>query len=70
MFLPNSSLFVGAKPDLLFWVKIFCVSYCTGCEWTPHGTKRFTAHCKLILEIDEPKADQFFGIKKSVNITP
>ena len=46
----------------------FCVSHCTGCEWTPHGTKRFTAHHKLILEIDEPKADQFFGVKKGVNI--
>ena len=23
MFLPNSSLFVEAKPDPLFWVKIF-----------------------------------------------
>ena len=20
----------------------FCVHHCTGCEWTPHGTKRFT----------------------------
>ena len=48
----------------------FCVSNCTGCEWTPHGTKRFTTHCKLILEIDEPEADQFFGVKKSVNIPP
>ena len=48
----------------------FCVCHCTGCEWTPHGTKKFTAHHKLILEIDEPKADQFFGVKKSVNIPP
>ena len=48
----------------------FCVSHCTGCEWTPHGTKRFTAHHKLILEIDEPEADQSFGVKKSVNIPP
>ena len=48
----------------------FCVCYCTGCEWTPHGTKRFTTHCKLILEIDEPEADQFFGVKKSVKIPP
>ena len=48
----------------------FCVHHCTGCEWTPHGTKRFTANHKLILEIDEPKADQFFGVKKSVNIPP
>ena len=48
----------------------FCVSHCTGCEWTPHGTKKFTAHCKLILEIDEPEADQFFGVKKSVKIPP
>ena len=48
----------------------FCVSHCTGCEWTPHGTKRFTAHHKLILEINEPEADHFFGIKKSVNIPP
>ena len=22
----------------------FCVCHCTGCEWTPHGTKKFTAH--------------------------
>ena len=48
----------------------FCVHYCTGCEWTPHGTKRFTTHHKLILEIDEPEADQFFGVKKSVKILP
>ena len=48
----------------------FCVCYCTSCEWTPHGTKRFTTHHKLILEIDEPEADQFFGVKKSVKITP
>ena len=48
----------------------FCVHLCTGCEWTPHGTKKFTAHHKLILEIDEPEADQFFGVKKSVNIPP
>ena len=46
----------------------FCVCYCTGCEWTPHGTKRFTTHHKLILEIDEPEADQFFGVKKSIKI--
>ena len=48
----------------------FCVHHCTGCEWTPNGTKKFTAHHKLILEIDEPEADQFFGVKKSVNIPP
>ena len=48
----------------------FCVRYCTGCEWTPHGTKKFTTHHKLILEIDEPEADQFFGVKKSVKIPP
>ena len=48
----------------------FCVHHCTGCEWTSHGTKKFTAHHKLILEIDEPEADQFFGVKKSVNIPP
>ena len=48
----------------------FCVHYCTGCEWTSHGTKRFTTHHKLILEIDEPEADQFFGVKKSVKIPP
>ena len=48
----------------------FCVCHCTGCEWTPHGTKKFTTHCKLILEIDEPEADQFFGVKKSVKISP
>ena len=32
----------------------FCVHYFIGWEWTPHGTKRFTTHQKLILEIDEP----------------
>ena len=48
----------------------FCVNHCTDCEWTPHGTKRFTANYKLILEIDESEADQFFGVKKSVNIPP
>ena len=48
----------------------FCVHHCTGCEWTPHSRKRSTANHKLILEIDEPKADQFFGVKKSVNILP
>ena len=32
--------------------------------------QRFTTHCKLILEIDEPEADQFFGAKKSVKIPP
>ena len=48
----------------------FCVCHCTACEWTPHGTKRFTVNKKVVLEIDEPKADQFFGVKKSVNIPP
>ena len=48
----------------------FFVCNCTGCEWTPHGTKKFTAHHKLILEIDEPEADQFFAVKKSVKIPP
>ena len=42
----------------------FCVCHCTDC------TKKFTAYHKLILEIDEPEADQFFGVKKSVNIPP
>ena len=46
----------------------FCVHHCTSCKWTPHDKKRFTANHKLILEIDEPKADQFFGVRKSVNI--
>ena len=50
-----------------FW----CSSLCnTDCKWTPHGTKIFTANHTLILEIDEPEADQFFGVKKSVNIPP
>ena len=48
----------------------FCVCHCTGCEWTPHGTKKFTTHHKLILEFDEPEADQFFGVKKSVRTPP
>ena len=47
-----------------------CVHHCTGCEWTPQGTKRFSVNHKVILEIDEPEADQFFGVKKSVNIPP
>ena len=46
----------------------YLTHHCTGCEWTPHGTKKFTAHHKLILEIDE--ADQFFGVEKCVNIHP
>ena len=70
MFLPNSSLFVEAKPDPLFWVKIFVSTIVQVVEWTPHGTKRFTTHHKLILEIDEPEADQFFGVNKSVKIPP
>ena len=45
-----------------------CVHHCTGCKWTPLGTKRFTVNHKVILEIDEPEADQFFGVKKSINI--
>ena len=69
MFLPNSSLFVGAKPDLLFWVKIFASVVVQVVSRLPMA-KRFTTHCKLILEIDEPEADQFFGINKSVNIPP
>ena len=48
----------------------FCVHHCTGCDWTPHSTKRFTVNQKVVLEIDEPEADQFFGVKKSVNIPP
>ena len=48
----------------------FCVHHCTACEWTPHGTKKFTAHHKLILEIDEPRADHFFRVMKSINIPP
>ena len=48
----------------------FCASHCTGCEWTPHGTKRFTAHHKLILEIVEPEADQFFWSQEKCQYTP
>ena len=48
----------------------FCVLHCTGCTWTPYGTKRFTVSEQLVLEIEEPEADQFFGVKKSVNIPP
>ena len=47
----------------------FCVCHCTGCEWTLHGTKRFIVNSKVVLEIDEPKADQFFGVK-TVSICP
>ena len=42
----------------------FCVCHCTGCEWMPHGTKIFTTHHKLILESDEPEADQFLESRK------
>ena len=70
MFLPNSSLFVGAKPDPLFLVKIFLSDIVQIVSGLLMGTKRFTAHHKLILEIDEPEADPFFGVKKSVNIPP
>ena len=48
----------------------FCVCYCTGCAWTPYGTKRFMVNQKLVLEIEEAEADQFFEVKKSVNTTP
>ena len=48
----------------------FCVHHYTGCAWTPHGTKRFTVNQKLVLEFEEPEADQFFRVKKSVNIAP
>ena len=48
----------------------FCVCHCTGCDWTPHGTKRFMVNQTIVLEIDEPEVDQFFGVKKSVNIPP
>ena len=47
-----------------------CVHHSTGCDWTPHSTKRFTINQKVVLEIDDPEADQFFGVKKSVNIPP
>ena len=76
MFAINNHIFTqqfivcGSQTRPLILGQDFCVSHCTGCEWTPHGTKRFTAHHKLILEIDEPEADQFFGIKKCVNIPP
>ena len=69
MFLPNCSLFVGAKPDPLFLVKIF-VSAIVQVVSGILMAQRFTTHCKLILEIDEPEADQFFRVKKSVNIPP
>ena len=68
-FLPNSSLFVKAKPDPLFWVKIF-VSAIVQVVSGLLMAQRFTTHHKLILEIDEPEADQFFGVKKSVKIPP
>ena len=68
-FLPNSSLFVEAKPDPLFWVKIF-VSVIVQVVSGLLMAQRFTTHHKLILEIDEPEADQFFGVKKSVKIPP
>ena len=48
----------------------FCIHYCTGCEWTPHGTMRFTTHHKLILEIDEPEADQFLESRKVSKYPP
>ena len=30
----------------------------------------FMVNQKLVLEIEEPEADQFFGVEKSVNIPP
>ena len=48
----------------------FCVHHCTGCEWTPHDTKKFTINQRVVLEIDEPEGDKFFGVKESVNIPP
>ena len=48
----------------------FCVHHCTGCAWTPYSTKRFTVNQKLVLETEEPEADQYFRVKKSVNIPP
>ena len=63
-------IFCRSQTRPLILSQDFCVLHGTGCEWTPHGTKRFTAHHKLILEIEEPEADQFFGVKKSINIPP
>ena len=69
-FLPNSSFFVEAKPDPLFWVKIFVSTIVLVVSGTPHGTKRFTTHHKLILEVDEPEADQFFWSQEKCQNTP
>ena len=68
--LPKQFIVCRSQNRPLIMGQDFCVHYCTGCEWTPHGMKRFTTHRKLILEIDEPEADQFFGVKKSVKIPP
>ena len=46
----------------------FLIHNYTVCDWTPWGTKRFTGRGKLIMEIDEPEADKFFAITKSVHI--
>ena len=43
----------------------FFVRHCTGCKWTPHGTKKFTVNHKVILEIEEPEVDQLFGVKNT-----
>ena len=48
----------------------FLICNCAGCDWIPWGTKRFTIRGKLIMEIDEPEADKFFSIRKSVCIPP
>ena len=69
-FLPNSSLFVEVKPDPLFWVKIFVSAIVQGVSGLLMGQRDLLQHHKLILEIDEPEADQIFGIKKSVKIAP
>ena len=54
---------------LLILGQDFCVCHCTGCDWTPHGTKRFTVNQKVVLEIDEPEADQFFGVTEKCQYT-
>ena len=48
MSLPNSLLYAGARCDPLILGQDFCVHHCTGCAWTPYGTKRFMVNQKLV----------------------
>ena len=48
----------------------FSIHKCTGCNWTLKGTKKLTVKGKLIMEVDEPEADKYFSLRKSICISP